>query len=70
VYRRLSLCTAVAFLQIAAGKFVKREMYNNDKLATVCFDSKLTICIKFPDKPGEVSTQVVVGFKIWPRMGY
>jgi hypothetical protein len=48
-------------------------MYNNHhfdvKLAPEFFDAKLVICITFPDKPGESSTQVT-GFKIWPWIGY
>jgi hypothetical protein len=48
-------------------------MYNNRnfdvKLAAEFFDDKLIICITFPDKPGEGSTQVI-GFKICLRMGY
>jgi hypothetical protein len=48
-------------------------MYNNHhfdvKLAPEFFDAKLIVCITFPDKPGEGSTQVI-GFKIWARIGY
>jgi hypothetical protein len=54
-------------------KRVNRGTYNNRhfdvKLAPEFSDAKVTICIAFPDKPGEVSKQVI-GFKIWPRMGY
>jgi hypothetical protein len=39
------------------------------KLAPEFFDAKLIICITFPDKRGEVSTQVI-GFKICPCVGY
>lgn len=51
---------------------VKRKTYNNhnfDKLAPELFDAKFIIRITFPDKPGEVSKQVII-FKIWPRMEY
>jgi hypothetical protein len=33
------------------------------KLAPEFFDARLIICITFPEKPGESSTQVI-GFKI------
>jgi hypothetical protein len=50
-----------------------RITYNNRhfdvKLAPEFFDGKLIICITFPDKPEEGSKQVI-GFKIWPRIGY
>jgi hypothetical protein len=39
------------------------------KLAPEFFDAALIILVTFPDKPGEGSTQVM-GFKIWPQIGY
>jgi hypothetical protein len=43
-------------------KHIKREMYDSHhfdvKLAPEFLDAKLIICITFPDKPGEGSTQV------------
>jgi hypothetical protein len=54
-------------------KRVKRETFNDRhfdvKLAPEFFDAKLIICITFPDKSGESSTQIT-GFKIWPWIGY
>jgi hypothetical protein len=54
-------------------KRVKRETYKKHhfdvKLAPEFFDDKLIICITFPDKPGEGSTQVI-SFKILPRIRY
>jgi hypothetical protein len=48
-------------------------MYNNHhfhvKLAQEFSGAKLIICITFPNKPGEVLMQVI-GFKIWPWIGY
>jgi hypothetical protein len=58
---------------VPANRRVKWEKHNNHhsdvKLATEFFDFKLIICITSPDKPGEGSTQLI-GFKIWPRIGY
>jgi hypothetical protein len=52
-------------------KRVALETYNNRhfdvKLAPEFFDASFIICITFPDKPGEGSTQVIV-FKIWRRI--
>jgi hypothetical protein len=54
-------------------KRVKLEKYNNHhfdvKLVPEFSDAKFIICITFPDKPGEGSTQVI-GFKILLRIGY
>jgi hypothetical protein len=48
-------------------------MYNNRhfgvRVAPEFSDAKLIICITFPDKPEEGSTQVI-GFKIWPPIRY
>jgi hypothetical protein len=48
-------------------------MYNNHhfdvKLAPEFFDAKLIVCITFPDKPEQGSTRLI-GFEIWPRIGY
>jgi hypothetical protein len=40
-----------------------------DKRSSAVLDAKLFICITFPDKPGEVSMQII-GFKTWLRVGY
>jgi hypothetical protein len=57
----------------AGEKLVKRESYNSRHvyftLASEFFDAKLIIFIAFTEKPGEGLTQVI-GFKIWPRIGY
>jgi hypothetical protein len=54
-------------------KRLKKETYNNRhfdiKATPEFFDAKSIICITFPDKLREGSTQVI-GFKIWPRIGY
>jgi hypothetical protein len=48
-------------------------MYNNHhfdvKLVPEFFDAKLIMCITYVDKPGEGLTNVI-GFKIWPWIGY
>jgi hypothetical protein len=54
-------------------KRVERKTYNTRhfdvKLAPGFRSAKFITCITFPDRPKEVSTQVI-GFKIWPRIGY
>jgi hypothetical protein len=39
------------------------------KVAPELFDAKFTICVTFPDKPGEGSIQVI-GLNIYQQIGY
>jgi hypothetical protein len=41
------------------------KLHFDVKLAQELFDAKLTIGIIFLDVPGEGSTQVVIGFRMW-----